>query len=251
MCLVDLSVILGVMRFLHGIVSPSYLFTLVDIKKRFISGFRQEYYSQSGEDIIVGKLLPKENGFYVDVGAFHPQHYSNTHLLYRKGWTGINIDPNSASIELFKRRRKRDVNLQLGILDDRKELPYYQFSHASCNTFSQEQAENMKRETWIDFLNVTNVKCVPLRDVLETYLPDDIAIDLLNVDVEGMDEQVLRSNDWGRYRPRVIIVESHGFNAESPENDHVYRFLKSKSYLLHAFTGLSLIFVADNYARNK
>jgi hypothetical protein len=29
----------------------------------------------------------------------------------------------------------------------------------------------------------------------------------MTVDVEGMDEDVLRSNDWDRYRPNFILVE--------------------------------------------
>jgi FkbM family methyltransferase len=233
------------MKFLKQLIPPKYLFTFVNIKNSLLSGFRKEYYSQSGEDIFVNKLLPEKNGFYVDVGAFHPKHYLNTYLLYKKGWKGINIDPNPATIKLFKKNRKNDTNLQLGIFDGEKDLTYYKFSHASCNTFSKEQAEKMKVKKWIDFLGTEIVRCTSLREIFKKYLPNNQTIDLLNVDAEGFDEVVLRSNDWERYKPRVIIVESPDFNIANPDEDAVYNFLKSKSYVPYAFTGLSLIFVTS------
>jgi len=239
----DIGAILGIMKLLKRLIPSKYLFTLVNIKKSLISGFRQEHYSQSGEDILIGKILTEKNGFYVDVGAFHPKHYSNTHLLYKKGWKGINIDPNPATINLFKKSRKNDVNLQMGISDGEKKSTYYKFSHASCNTFSREQAEKMKKKKWIDFLGTELVHCSSLREVFKKYVPDNQTIDLLNVDVEGLDENVLRSNDWERYKPRVIVVESPNFDIDHPETDAVYKFLKSKSYTPYAFTGLSLVFV--------
>ena len=52
-------------------------------------------YAQFGEDQVLDELVgTKTRGFYVDVGAHHPHRLSNTHLLYVRGWWGINIDPN-------------------------------------------------------------------------------------------------------------------------------------------------------------
>jgi hypothetical protein len=41
----------------------------------------------------------------------NPIKYSNTALLYKKGWTGINIDLNKTSIDLFNFTRLRDKNI--------------------------------------------------------------------------------------------------------------------------------------------
>ena len=52
-------------------------------------------------------------GFYIDVGAWHPDIDSVTRAFYDRGWRGINIEP----VEDFYRRlvaaRRRDVNLRL------------------------------------------------------------------------------------------------------------------------------------------
>ena len=53
-------------------------------------------YSQQAEDLSIQRYFGEEkmNGFFVDVGAFDPIKYSNTYLFYKKGWRGINIEPN-------------------------------------------------------------------------------------------------------------------------------------------------------------
>lgn len=234
------------MKNLQQLIPPEYLFTIVNIKNSFLSGFKQEHYSQTGEDIIIDRILSKtKNWFYVDVGAFHPKHYSNTYLLYKKGWNGINIDPNPASIKLFKKERKNDINLQLGISENEVELKYYKFSHASCNTFSSKQALKQQENSWIKLIGTEEVKCLPLRDVLKKYLPSKQKIGLLNIDVEGFDLEVLRSSDWEHYRPHVIVVEASDFNPSNPEENEIFKFLKKRSYSLQAFTGLSLIFTTQ------
>lgn len=221
------------------------LFKLINIKNYFIlHSFRNYYYSQSGEDLISAKLFTKKNkGFYVDVGAYHPKHYSNTYLFHKKGWGGINIDPNKNSIGLFKKYRKKDINLNYGISTKDGFLKYYRFSHPSCNTFSKTQADKLKNKKWIKFLGIEKIRCLTLKEVLDKYLTKGQNIDLLNIDVEGLDMEVLLSNNWNVYKPKVIIIESPKFDPSKPESSNIFNFLTKKIYKLHAFTGLSLIFV--------
>ena len=43
-----------------------------------------------------------KSGFYVDIGAHHPKRFSNTYFFYKRGWSGITVEPNSDAIKLFK-----------------------------------------------------------------------------------------------------------------------------------------------------
>lgn len=73
-------------------------------------------YSQEGEDAILRRLFElTDKGFYIDIGAHHPQRFSNTYFFYLKGWNGINIEPRPGSSQLFNELRPRDINLELGI----------------------------------------------------------------------------------------------------------------------------------------
>ncbi len=77
---------------------------------------KKKSYSMDGEDIeIFNYFKNKKNGFYVDVGAYHPIQRNNTMLLYLNGWEGINIDISDFSIKLFNHLRSRDSNLNLAI----------------------------------------------------------------------------------------------------------------------------------------
>ena len=81
--------------------------------KAFLTNFIKFHYSQFGEDIILREILKKEisNGFYIDVGCYHPKKFSNTYRLYKKGWSGINIDMEEDKISLFNMVRPRDINV--------------------------------------------------------------------------------------------------------------------------------------------
>ncbi len=230
------------MKTLRKLVPKKYLFQLVEIKNRLGKGYRRTFYSHSGEDIILQQIIHKRNGFYVDIGAFHPKHYSNTYLLFKKGWHGINIDPNKESINFFNRYRPKDINIQAGVSDTTATLNYYRFSEPACNTFAQEIAEKMKKKKWMSYLGEEKIPCMTLVSILDKYVPLNTTIDLMDIDAEGFDIQILSSNNWEKYTPSVIVVESQRFQPDYPDKDEVYIYLRMKGYELKAFVGLSLIF---------
>ncbi len=165
-------------------------------------------YAQEGEDVLLDRLLAKqEKGFYVDVGAHHPKRFSNTHYFYMRGWRGINIEPNPAVHDLFRKMRSRDVNLQLGISDQPSELLYYEFDDPALNTFDAQLVCDRETSTPYRVIATRRIKVEPLASVLAAHMPSCQPIDFLSVDVEGLDLNVLRSNDWERFRPRCVVSE--------------------------------------------
>lgn len=225
-----------------------YLYFLVHIKGLLTGNFGKKYYSQFGEDIALKQLFGgQRKGFYVDVGAYHPMHYSNTYLLYKEGWSGINIDPNPNAIRLFKLHRRRDINLNYGIDDESTTKPYFIFNHQSCNTFSIEQKELMLNKSFIKLIKKVEVPCVRLQTVLDKYAPNT-EIDMLNIDVEDMGVQVLNSLDWNKVYPKVICIEDDYFDFKNKENfgSEVFSFLTGKSYTLYTKVGPTCIYKLKN-----
>jgi FkbM family methyltransferase len=220
---------------------PAYRQKLTDIKNAFWGGYRHSYYSQFGEDVILGQLLPHKKGFYVDVGANHPKRYSNTQLLYERGWHGINIEPSVDAIKQFERTRTRDINLACGVSNKNDSLTYHRFSDPAFNTFSKETAEALHQKKWLVELESQQVEVLPLADILNKHLPHNTQIDFLSVDTEGHDLEALKSNDWSRFTPKVIAVEDHDFDPEQPSHSHVYQYLKERGYQLKAHVGPTLI----------
>src|SRR5215470_18597307 len=99
-------------------------------------------YAQEGEDLILERIFEgKTAGFYVDVGAHHPKRFSNTYRFYRRGWCGINIEPNPDTLALFNRSRKRDINLAVGVAAQEGELVYFMFNEPALNSFDRALSE--------------------------------------------------------------------------------------------------------------
>ena len=203
--------------------------------------FYNKSYSQEGEDLVLARFFGnKKNGFYVDVGANHPKRYSNTYYFYKRGWSGINIDPLPGSKKLFDKCRKRDINLNIGLSDKSRKMKYYMFEESQLNTFS-DKIKNERKKLGKKIVNEVNVKLEKLSFILDNYAKGK-EIDFLSIDTEGFDYNVLLSNNWDKYRPKVIIAELFSESSHKLFKDKFFLFLKSKKYDYFAKTGNSVFF---------
>jgi len=186
---------------------------------RHVAQAAPKTYSQYGEDAALRGFMdvrcrtPGYRGFWVDVGAHHPTRFSNTRMFSEMGWRGINVDALKAAVGLFRRSRKRDVNVWTGVGGRKGTLDFFQFDEPAYDTFSRERVETLGRE-WgrelkegVDF-TVVKVPVVTLKDLLDEHLPAGQHIDFLTVDAEGMDLEILKSNDWTKYRPDFLLAET-------------------------------------------
>ena len=206
--------------------------------------FHKISFSQDGEDIVIEELFnDKSEGFYVDVGAHHPQRFSNTYYFYLKGWKGINIDAMPGSMKIFDDLRPRDINLEIPISDKSEILTYYEFDEPALNSFSLPLSQERITTTNYKIVAEIQLKTETLAEVLDKYLPPQQTIDFLSVDVEGLDYQVITSNNWDKYKPKVILVEDLEFSSLKRINtSKICLFLEEKGYILLAKTMRTLIF---------
>lgn len=198
------------------------------IKEKHIS------YAQEGEDMILRRLLEgRDKGFYVDVGAHHPRRFSNTYFFYKRGWSGINIDACPGSMKLFSLLRSRDINLECAIADEKKVLDYYRFNEPAVNGFYHQCPDRLKAYKLIEKVPI---EALPLKEVLAKYIHKNSKIDFLSIDVEGLDEQVLRSNDWECYKPEIVLLESVDTNITDFLTSSTYDFMCKQGYVYCAKT---------------
>lgn len=194
-------------------------------------------YSQEGEDLILARFFENQNqGFYIDVGAFHPQRFSNTYYFYLKGWRGINIDAMPNSMKLFNKLRPNDINLEIPISGKPEILTYYEFNEPALNGFDSKLSQ--ERDSFLDYqiIQTFQLKTSTLAQVLDNFLPNNQKIDFINIDVEGLDYQVLKSNDWEKYRPKLILVENLSYTNNSSTESNINDFLKDQQYKFYAKT---------------
>lgn len=200
-------------------------------------------YSQLAEDLMLRDFMvesvlnPDYSGFWVDIGAHDPVRYSNTKIFSDIGWCGINVDAMPEAIERFKRCRKRDINLNLGVGPADGELPYYMFPDHAINTFDKAIADRQP-----GLKGVRNIKMLTLEHVLDKYLPAGQHIDFLTIDAEGFDFKILQSNNWEKYRPDYVLVEVHGDDRAAVLNSEIAQFMGKMGYAFIAQGYLTTFF---------
>lgn len=198
-------------------------------------------YSQEGESLILDRFFDfRPEGFYVDVGAHHPKRFSNTYSFYKRGWRGINIDPTPGVKEMFDEIRPEDIFLSIAVSNTEGEQDFHLFSEPALNTFSKSLADEYQRDGF-KLIEVRPIESKTLSSLLEKC-PIDKPIDFMSIDVENHELQVLQSNDWNKFRPRVLLVEILNFDMNHSDAYPVHKFILDKDYALFAKTYNTLFY---------
>lgn len=195
---------------------------------------REKYYSQFGQDSFVLKDIykNKKDGIFVDVGANHPIHGSNTYLLELNGWKGLAIEPQQALRDLWPSVRKtKCLNYVVG--PENKEITFI------------EGDGNENGLSGVEGFNKCSDKCKKVQ-VQQKRLTDILSensivnVDYLSIDVEGYEMNVLKSIDFNKTNIKLIGLENDlGFKnipiigrklGSELGNNAIRKFLKDKGY---------------------
>ncbi len=168
----------------------------------------------------------KKNGFYVDVGCHHPICINNTYLLYKKNWSGINIDVSEFSIDLFNYMRPDDLNYKCAVSNKNKVVKlFYQKDFSQLSTIKSNQAKNVFQGN----IKEKEIQAFSLDEILSRDKYKNTKIDFLNIDVEGADLEVLEGLSFDKFKPELICLEIHDKEVKKSE---IYNFLIQKKYKL-------------------
>lgn len=207
-------------------------------------------YSLEGEDMILAMYFgDRKYGFYVDIGANDPFKQSNTAHFYQKGWHGINIDASPEAIRQLSIYRLSDENIQALVSNVLETKTLYKFNNSALNTTLPAMAKEYAKTPGYYLVRKQKLKTTTLKKILDKYIESGKHIDFMSIDVEGAEMNVLRSNDWKKYRPEIIVVESLNIdNIESVKNARVYKYLTKRNYRCFAKTSTNLFF-KDKYVK--
>ena len=214
---------------------------------RHKSYLKRKQYSQWGEDQFIYEFFKgKRNGIYLDIGCFHPFMYSNTCLLYKKGWRGINIDINPTSIDLFNIARPKDINLCTTINQTKKVFEvYYDDPFSPVNTLSKNFYENLKNESAERSKKIL-VESKSIREILNIGKISQ-NVDFVNLDVEGMDYKILKNIDLSRLKPRLISIETHNVDgSKSKDFELILTLMENNSFSIYKRVGPTTLFNINN-----
>lgn len=227
----------------YGIRS-SIIYIFFEIRNLVFRQWIRKSYSQRFEDFLIDRILGfKDTGFYIDVGAYDPDRFSNTKRFYRRGWKGINIEPHIYNYKKFVKKRLRDVNLNIGVSDRPEKILFFHFIPETLSTFSKEEAFRYREQGYM-LKGTEEIDVKPLAQILHE-LHYRGAIDFMSIDTEGFDLQVLKGNDWKLFRPKVVCIESvaHSLHKEKNEKNEQNIFLEHQGYKKVVDTGINAIYL--------
>jgi FkbM family methyltransferase len=184
-------------------------------------------FSQFGEDLAILRWIDEYftklplTHVYVDAGCFHPIHCSNTLLLHKRGWRGINIDLSRDKIALFNRNRPNDLNVCAALSDKCERVFQLSYEGGLTDRISLEA----------DTLSMCGDSPIAFHQAVTTTLDAILGetewvrrIGYLNIDCEGHDLAVLRGISLSRYQPAIITIEA------CRDKEEIIRYLSDSSY---------------------
>lgn len=194
---------------------------------RFGRGTRA--YTAYGEDLVLAQLFAHApRGTYVDVGAFHPYDGSLTHALHLAGWSGFSVDASESAIATMRRARPDDRHLVAAIGTPSRRGEFVEFETGSLSSADPALATHRSSSGE----RVVARRAVELRGLADVF--DELGVpprfDFLNVDIEGLDEAALASNDWAAFRPDVVAVEDSLAALGGPASTPIGRLLTEQGY---------------------
>ena len=205
-----------------------------------LNSFKKYSYSQFGEDLLIMRYFNYADKVkYLDIGAFHPIKHSNTHLIHiNKFDGGTVVDVMDHKLQNFIRKRPNIDIICAAVVPNHfpeKTLTMYNFDimYSEIDTLDFKMALKQKNERNINFRS-NKINTIKINELLKKD-----SFDLLNIDIEGLDIEVINSIDFKNiYKPRLIVFESHE-GLIKMEN------LDNNGYKLLFFTGKSIAYYLD------
>ena len=208
---------------------------------------RKISYSGGGIDLIIEHYFRnKEKGVYIDVGAYHPVMGNNTFKLFNKGWSGINIDLDFHTIDIFNNFRPNDDNIISAVSDtiEKKEL-YFHHNRSAINTLEKNKGGKSKE--------IREIQTNTLNNIIENSQYKESEIDFVSIDVEGHEMKVINGFDLKKYSPKIVVIEYQDLDMKKEEfynqniekivNSNIYKHMINKGYVLVNWLHSDLVFI--------
>ena len=162
-------------------------------------------YAQNYEDVILWRALKHvKKGRYIDLGAWDPVIDSVSMFFYTQGWRGIHVEPNPSYAKKLRKARPDEVVIEAAIGESTRPTTLFIIEDTGLTTSSKTFRDEHKSK---GFTSET-IK-VPTRTLASIF--DEAGngdIHWLKIDVEGMEEDVIKSWRNNPARPWIVVVES-------------------------------------------
>ena len=220
-----------------NIFNNKLLYFFYKLQKIYKNKFPNHHFAEFAEDVMVNRLFKNHHkGIYLDIGAYHPYKGSLTYMLFKKGWSGMNIDLSKTSIDLFNIARPKDLNICCAISNKTEKKVYFENSPINQQN-SLIRQNSRQKEIEID-----------------SYSLDDLLTkknfqnpDYLNIDTEGNEMDILKGINFKKINPKLITIEENNFLQIFKVNNEKVKFLNERNYVLINIIGVTMFFYKKEF----
>ncbi|HEY4249695.1 MAG TPA: FkbM family methyltransferase, partial [Roseomonas sp.] len=198
-------------------------------------------YAQNFEDVMLWRALKHvAQGFWIDVGAAHPDEYSVTRTFSDQGWRGINIEANPSYAPRIASARPRDVTLAVAAGAGSLPVHFFEVVGTGLSTTDHAIAEQHRAAGFE--VREHEVPSRRLASICDEFAPHDIHF--LKIDVEGAERDVLAGADFIRHRPWIVLVEATKPLSQEQTHAEWEDLLLAADYRFVWFDGLNRFYIA-------
>lgn len=172
-------------------------------------------------DGVLERHLPERGGIFVEAGAHDGYTQSNTYYLERhRGWSGVLVEPIPALARRAARRRPRSRVVNCALVADEHAGPTVTMRYDDLmSTLAEGGANGSQAAAGRSHTGQRAYEVeVPAR-TLDSLLREAGPVDLLCLDLEGLELDVLRGLDLDRNAPRYLLVEMLDHDRQRPAFD--------------------------------
>ena len=200
-------------------------------------------YAQNFEDVMLNRVFGSAiDGFYIDIGAWHPEIHSVTKHFYEIGWSGINIEPSKSYFEVLKKQRKRDTNLNVAVGSCVGDQEFIEVKGSGLSSLRQDAATSANLHSLASLRY--RVPVVTLQSICDQYCRAK-PLSFIKIDVEGSEADVIASLDWQTYRPILVVVEAVHPDTGLPTWGSWEPLLLEAGYLFVWYDGLNRYYLRN------
>ncbi|MDJ0447110.1 FkbM family methyltransferase [Methylocystis sp. JR02] len=179
-------------------------------------------------------------GFYIDIGAFDPSFDSVSRAFYEMGWRGVHVEPNDEYAEKLRRARPDESVVQAIISNRAGTAPFYEIAETGMSTAMRDIADGHRANGWriVEKRRPT----ITLDKLFKDVGREDIH--WLKIDVEGLEQAVLKGWRKSKFRPWIVLVEAIDPVTRAENFDKWEHLLLNKGYSFAYFDGINRYYIS-------
>lgn len=196
----------------------------------------------------------KQDGILIEVGAYDGITCSNVSGLIKRGWTALLIEPVPTFVEMIRNNYQnyQNVHILQKAMSSQVGTARIHLGGA-LSTLNEQLLHEYRKVSWSSPSFVLNESIIIETSTLDIELPEFLRgnkIDVMVIDVEGLEEKVFEGFDVRQYIPTVLIVELSDFHPNllttSNSSAKLYSSLLDLDYIVVYKDSINTIFIQRN-----